>query len=72
MPAGNVEAGRQAFVDLKCTGDRDRLAVARDEYPHESRGEGAPRGDAVADGDFGGMMTVRQLVDLQAYLHSIR
>ena len=107
LPAGDVTAGRQAFVDLKCTachavpsesefpapvsanpgppidtrvGSRDvsYLATAIVSPSHElSAGlDEAVRAQLAGVlspmGDFSHTMTVRQLVDLQAYLRSVK
>jgi mono/diheme cytochrome c family protein len=106
LPAGDIGAGRQAFIDLKCTACH---AVASEPaFPRPvSANPGPPidagiaRSDAsyvaaaivtpahaispnispeVRDniegvlspmGDFSGVMTVRQMVDLHAYLRSL-
>jgi Cytochrome c len=106
LPAGDVKAGRQAFMDLKCTAchavpseadfpppisanpgppmdarlarrDVSYLAAAIVSPSHEISpnisGEVRARLDGVLSpmGDFSHAMTVRQLVDLHAYLRSI-
>ncbi|HEY7442792.1 MAG TPA: c-type cytochrome [Vicinamibacterales bacterium] len=107
LPVGDVQAGRRAFVDLKCTachavpsesefptpvsanpgppidarvGGRDvsYLATAIVSPSHElSPGlDEAVRAQLAGVlspmGDFSHTMTVRQLVDLQAYLRSVK
>jgi Cytochrome c len=105
VPAGNVEAGRQAFLELRCTachavpsepefpapvsanpgppidarvGGRNvsYLATAIVSPSHELSPDTAPdvrehlAGVLSPMGDFSHTMTVRQLVDLHAYLRS--
>jgi hypothetical protein len=107
LPVGDVQAGRQAFVDLKCTAchavpsesefpapvsanpgppidarvsgrDVSYLATAMVSPSHElSSGlDDAVRAQLAGVlspmGDFSHTMTVRQLVDLQAYLRSVK
>jgi Cytochrome c len=107
LPVGDVQAGRKAFVDLKCTachavpsesefpapvsanpgppidarvGGRDvsYLATAIVSPSHElSSGlDEAVRAQLAGVlspmGDFSHTMTVRQLVDLQTYLRSVK
>jgi hypothetical protein len=107
LPVGDVQAGRKAFVDLKCTachavpsesefpvpvsanpgppidarvGGRDvsYLATAIVSPSHElSSGlDEAVRAQLAGVlspmGDFSHTMTVRQLVDVQAYLRSVQ
>jgi hypothetical protein len=107
LPVGDVQSGRKAFVDLKCTachavpsesqfpapvsanpgppidarvGGRDvsYLATAIVSPSHElSAGlDEAVRAQLAGVlspmGDFSHTMTVRQLVDLQAYLRSVK
>jgi hypothetical protein len=108
LPAGDVTAGRQAFMDLKCTAchavpsepefpspvsahpvppinarlagrDVSYLAAAIMTPSHEislnSSDEVLRRhlvGALSPMGDFSRAMTVRQLVDLHAYLRSIK
>jgi Cytochrome c len=107
LPVGDVQAGRKAFVDLKCTAchavpsesafpapvsanpgppidarvggsDVSYLATAIVSPSHElSAGlDEAVRAQLVGVlspmGDFSHTMTVRQLVDLQAYLRSVK
>jgi Cytochrome c len=106
LPAGDVKAGRQAFIDLKCTAchavpseadfpppisanpgppmdsrlarrDVSYLAAAIVSPSHEISpnisSEVRARLDGVLSpmGDFSHAMTVRQLVDVHAYLRSI-
>jgi hypothetical protein len=106
-PAGDVSAGRQAFMDLKCTACH---AVASEpDFPKPvSANPGPPIGPGTARtdpsyltaaimtpshaispnispevrasiegvlspmGDFSRVMTVRQMVDVYAYLRSVR
>ena len=107
LPAGDVQAGRQAFLDLKCTAchlvpsepkfpppvsanpgppidarlaDRDLsyLTTAIVSPSHEISSNtsvevrASLEGVLSAMGDYSSAMTVRQLVDLSAYLHSIK
>jgi hypothetical protein len=107
LPAGDVAAGRQAFMDLKCTACH---AVASEpDFPRPvSANPGPPIGPGTARsdpsylaaaimtpshaispnispevraniegvlspmGDFSRVMTVRQMVDLHAYLRSVK
>ena len=107
LPAGDVTAGRQAFVDLKCTachtvpsesefpapvsanpgppidarvGGRDvsylapplSQAVARAQCGFDEAVRAQLAGVLSPMGDFSHTLTVRQLVDLQAYLRSVK
>jgi hypothetical protein len=107
LPAGDAGAGRQAFMDLKCTACH---AVASEpDFPRPvSANPGPPIGPGIARsdpsyvaaaimtpshaispnispevraniegvlspmGDFSHVMTVRQMVDLHAYLRSVK
>lgn len=106
LPAGDVAAGRQAFLDLKCTACH--LVASEPDFPQPvSANPGPPVGPGTAGsdpsylaaaimtpshaispeispevrasiegvlspmGDFSGVMTVRQMVNLHAYLRSI-
>jgi len=106
-PVGNVEAGRTAFLDLRCT--TCHAVPAEPRFPKPvSANPGPPIDARVAGrdvsylvtaivspshtfsldtprevrehltgvlspmGDFSGSMTVRQLVDLHAYLRSVK
>jgi cytochrome c2 len=104
LPAGDVEAGRQAFLDLKCTAchrvpsepefpppvstnlgptidsrlvgrDLSDLATAIISPSHEISPKASAEVHASLEGvlspmgDYSGVMTVRQLVDLNAYLY---
>ena len=101
LPAGNAEAGRKAFADLRCnachrviygglpiptapnqgriltTGHAvwsdARLASAIIAPSHSLSPEwkNVP-GGASPMGDYDNVMTIRQLSDLVAYIHSIR
>jgi hypothetical protein len=103
LPAGDVEAGRQAFLDLKCTTchlvpseptfpkpvsanpgppidsrlighDLSYLATAVVSPSHEIGPEASPevrahlKGVMSPMGDYSNAMTVRQLIDLNAFL----
>ena len=108
LPAGDVKAGRQAFMDLKCTACH--AVPSEPEFPPPVSVNPAPPVDARLAGrdvsylvtaiaspshelshigsdeelrgrlkgvippmaDFSRAMTVRQLVDLHAYLRSIK
>jgi hypothetical protein len=107
FPVGDVQAGRKAFTDLRCTachavpsesdfpapvganpgppidarvGSRDvsYLATAIVSPSHElspgldEKVRAQLTGVLSPMGDFSHTMTVRQLVDLQAYLRSVR
>jgi hypothetical protein len=107
LPVGDVQAGRKAFVDLKCTachavpsesefpapvsanpgppidarvGGRDVsylvTAIATPSHELSASLDEAVRAQLAGAlspmGDFSHAMTVRQLVDLQAYLRSVR
>jgi hypothetical protein len=108
LPAGDVKAGRQAFMDLKCTAchavpsepefpppvsahpgppitarlaDRDvsYLAAAIMTPSHEISLNSSEevlrahlRGVLSPMGDFSRVMTVRQLIDLHAYVRSMK
>ncbi len=108
LPAGDVKAGRQAFMDLKCTAchavpseaefpppvsakpgppiiarlagrDVSYLTAAMMTPSHEISLNSSDevlrahlRGVLSPMGDFSHVMTVRQLVDLHAYLRSIK
>jgi hypothetical protein len=104
LPAGDVEAGRQAFLDLKCTTchlvpsepdfptpvsanpgppidsrliahDLSYLATAVVSPSHEIGPEASAAvrehltGVMSPMGDYSNAMTVRQLIDLNAFLH---
>ncbi|MGD2064804.1 MAG: c-type cytochrome [Nitrospirota bacterium] len=104
LPAGDAQAGRQAFLDLKCTAchrvpsepdfpapisanlgppidarlighDISYLATAVLAPSHEISSKASPEvlgkleGVLSPMGDYSNAMTVRQLVDLNAYLH---
>ena len=103
LPAGDPEAGRQAFLDLKCTTchlvpsepdfpkpvsanpgppidsrlighDLSYLATAIVSPSHEIGPEASPemlanlKGVMSPMGDYSNVMTVRQLIDLNAFL----
>jgi hypothetical protein len=107
LPAGDVLAGRQAFLDLKCTACH--AVPSERDFPRPVSGNPGPVIDATVAstdvsyvaaaimtpshaispnidpkvraniegmlspmGDFSHVMTVRQMVDLHAYLRSIR
>jgi hypothetical protein len=107
VPAGNAQAGRQAFLDLRCTACH--AVPSEPKFPPPvSANPGPPIGARIAGrdmsylataivspshtfsvdtplpvrehlagvlspmGDFSQVMTVRQLVDLQAYLRSVK
>lgn len=108
LPAGDIKAGRQAFMDLKCTACH--AAPSEPEFPPPiSAHPGPPINARLAGrdvsylaaaimtpsheislnssdevlrarlagalspmGDFSRVMTVRQLVDLHAYLRSVK
>jgi hypothetical protein len=107
MPRGDVAAGRQAFLDLKCTACHG--VPSEPEFPRPVSANPGPSIDAALAnrdvsyvaaaimtpshaistnispevragiegvlspmGDFSRVMTVRQLIDLHAYLRSIR
>ena len=108
LPAGDVSAGRQAFLDLKCTAchvvpsepgfpppistnpgppinarlaarDVSYLAAAIMTPSHEVSPNSTDKvlreyltGALSPMGDFSHVMTVRQLVDLHAYLRSVK
>jgi len=108
LPAGDIQAGRQAFRDLKCTAchavpsepefpppvsahpgppitprlaDRDvsYLAAAIMTPSHEISLNSSEevvraylRGVLSPMGDFSRVMTVRQLIDLHAYVRSVK
>jgi hypothetical protein len=106
-PAGDVSAGRQAFIDLKCTAchavaSEPDLPKPVSANPGPPIGPGTARADpsyltaaimtpshAISRnispevraniegvlspmGDFSRVMTVRQMVDVYAYLRSVR
>jgi mono/diheme cytochrome c family protein len=107
LPAGDVAAGRQAFLDLKCTACH--AVTSEPDFPRPvSANPGPPIGPGTARsdpsylaaaivtpshvlspnlspevraniegvlspmGDFSRVMTVRQMVDLHAYLRSVK
>jgi len=107
LPAGDVGAGRQAFMDLKCTAchagpaepefarpvsanpgpsivpgiarsDPSYVAAAIMTPSHAISPNISPEVRAAIEGvlspmgDFSRVMTVRQLVDLHAYLRSVK
>jgi hypothetical protein len=107
VPVGDAQAGRKAFVDLKCTAchavpsesEFPAPVSANPGPPIDGRVAGrdvsdlatsivspshalSPRNDETVRaqlmgvlspmGDFSHTMTVRQLVDLQAYLRSVK
>lgn len=106
LPAGDVAAGRQAFLDLKCTACH--TVLSEPEFPQPvSANPGPPIGPGLASrdvsyvlaaimapshaispnispevraniegvlspmGDFSRVMTVRQLIDLHAYVSAL-
>jgi len=107
LPAGDVKAGRQAFMDLKCTACHavpsepefpapvsaspgpliDARLASRDvsylmtaimspshAISSNTSGEVRARLEGVLSpmGDFSHVMTVRQLIDLHAYVRSVK
>ena len=108
FPAGDVKAGRQAFIDLKCTAchavlsepefpppvttnpappidarlaghDASYLVSAIISPSHDLSHSGSDeelrarlKGVLPPMGDFSRLMTVRQLMDLHAYLRSFK
>jgi hypothetical protein len=107
LPAGDVKAGRQAFMDLKCTACHavpsepefpapvsaspgppiDARLASRDAsyvmaaimtpshaISPDTSGEVLARLEGVLSpmGDFSHVMTVRQLIDLHAYVRSVK
>jgi hypothetical protein len=107
LPSGDAAAGRQAFIDLRCTGCH-RVADEPDLPPPVSESTGPDLGPDLAPqslgilatsivapshamsirtspdtrervdgvlspmGDYSGAMTVRQLLDVLAYLDDVR
>ena len=107
LPAGDVGAGRQAFMDLKCTachavpsepqfprpvsanpGPRIDAGIARSDVSYVAAAIMTPshalspnispevrsniEGVLSPMGDFSRVMTVRQMIDLHAYLRSLK